>query len=148
MPSIALSKPRLAAALLLCAALLGPAHGTPPDAAEATPARAVFQISDADPAKWGLVLGNVANAQKALGKSLVVEVVVFGPGINALKNGSPLDARVKAAVANGVAFAACENSMAAFQLAPADMLPGVGFVHSGVVELIERQRQGYAYVRP
>ena len=29
-----------------------------------------------------------------------------------------------------------------------DMMPGIGYVPGGVVELIERQRQGWAYIRP
>ncbi len=29
-----------------------------------------------------------------------------------------------------------------------DMLPGIGYVAAGVVELMQRQREGYAYIRP
>jgi intracellular sulfur oxidation DsrE/DsrF family protein len=136
----------LLAATVLAAAALAP--GRAAAAPDAAPAKALFQISDAEPAKWNLVLNNVANAKRGLGPSLVVEVVAFGPGIGALKGGSVVADKIKAAEADGVHFAACENTMAAFQLTPADMLPGIGFVHSGVVEIIERQQQGYAYVRP
>ena len=30
----------------------------------------------------------------------------------------------------------------------ADILPNVGYVKAGVIELVERQRQGWAYIRP
>jgi intracellular sulfur oxidation DsrE/DsrF family protein len=28
------------------------------------------------------------------------------------------------------------------------MIPGIGYVPSGVVEIVERERDGYAYLRP
>jgi hypothetical protein len=34
------------------------------------------------------------------------------------------------------------------QLAKSDMLPGIGYVQAGVVELMKRQQQGWAYIRP
>lgn len=30
----------------------------------------------------------------------------------------------------------------------ADMLPNIGYVKAGVVELMEKQQQGWAYIRP
>ena len=30
----------------------------------------------------------------------------------------------------------------------ADMLKGIGYVPAGVIELMQRQQQGYAYIRP
>jgi intracellular sulfur oxidation DsrE/DsrF family protein len=29
-----------------------------------------------------------------------------------------------------------------------DMLPNIGYVSAGVVELMKKQKQGYAYIRP
>jgi len=29
-----------------------------------------------------------------------------------------------------------------------DMLPNIGYVSAGVVELMKKQQQGYAYIRP
>jgi len=119
--------------------------------AQSAPAksRAVFQVSDADPQKWNLVLNNVANAAEELGRGNVeLEIVAFGPGIGMLKADSPVAKRVTDALKSGVTIVACENTMAAFKLTASDMLAGIGFVHSGVVELMKRQREGYAYIRP
>jgi intracellular sulfur oxidation DsrE/DsrF family protein len=33
-------------------------------------------------------------------------------------------------------------------LTEADMLPNTSYVPSGVVELVKKQREGYAYIRP
>ena len=110
--------------------------------------RAVFQVSDADPQKWSLTLANVANAQEALGKDAAeIEIVAFGPGVDMLKKDSPVAARVAEAIHNGVRVVACQNTMRARKLTPADMLPEIGSVPSGVVEIMQRQREGYAYLR-
>ncbi len=120
----------------------------PAQAAAAARERAIFAVSDADPQKWNLTLGNIANAIEGIGADEVeIELVVYGPGIAMLKKDSPVVARIAAALKSGVRVAACQHSMQGFNLAPADLAPGVGTVPSGVVELIRRQHAGYAYVR-
>lgn len=48
----------------------------------------------------------------------------------------------------GIKVVACENTLAAQKLAKADMLPDIGYVPAGVIELMNKQQQGYAYIRP
>jgi uncharacterized protein len=43
---------------------------------------------------------------------------------------------------------ACENTMTALKLTPADMNPAISYVPAGVVEIMKRQSEGWAYVRP
>jgi uncharacterized protein len=43
---------------------------------------------------------------------------------------------------------ACENTMKGQKLARSDMLNSVGYVNAGVVEIMQRQQQGWAYLRP
>ena len=109
----------------------------------------VLQVSDNDPAKWGLALNNAQNVQVDLGEDMVeMEIVVYGPGIAMLKGGSPVAQRVSAALKSGVKVVACENTMKAQKLTYDDMLPDIGYVQAGVVELMQKQQQGYAYIRP
>jgi intracellular sulfur oxidation DsrE/DsrF family protein len=116
--------------------------------AEATRERAIFAVSDADPQKWALTLGNIANAIDGLGADgAEIELVVYGPGIAMLKKDSPVADRIAAALKKGVRVAACQHSMQGFKIEPSDLAPGVGVVPSGVVELIRREHAGYAYVR-
>jgi intracellular sulfur oxidation DsrE/DsrF family protein len=116
--------------------------------AESAREQAIFAVSDADPQKWGLTLGNIGNAIDGLGAGAAeIELVVYGPGIAMLKKDSPVADRIAAALKNGVRIVACQNSMRGFHLEQADLAPGVGVVPSGVVELIRRQHAGYAYVR-
>jgi uncharacterized protein len=111
--------------------------------------RVVIQVSDADPGKWNLALNNARNLQSDLGAPNVdVEIVAYGPGIGMLKIDSTVGGRVDEATAAGVKVVACEISMKGQKLTHADMLNGIGYVPAGVVELMSRQQQGWAYIRP
>ena len=117
-------------------------------AQQAAKQKVIFQVSDADPAKWNLTLGNIANALDGIGADKAdIELVVYGPGIAMLKKDSPVADRIAAALARGVRINACQNSMRGAKLEAGDLAPGVGTVPSGVVELIRREHAGYAYVR-
>ncbi len=53
-----------------------------------------------------------------------------------------------ATIASGVSVVACENTMTNQKLSKGDTLGDIGYVKAGVVELIEKQHKGYAYIRP
>ena len=111
--------------------------------------RVVIQVSDADPGKWNLALNNAKNIQADLGAANVaIEIVAYGPGINMLKMDSAVGGRVDEAVASGVKVVACENTMRGAKLTKPDMLDKIGYVPAGVVELMQKQQQGWAYLRP
>jgi intracellular sulfur oxidation DsrE/DsrF family protein len=109
----------------------------------------VLQMSDADPARWNLALNNLRNLQVDLGEDQVdVELVAYGPGIGMLKSDSVVAKRIADSLKTGAKIVACENTMRGQKLVYADMLPDIGYVPSGVVELMRKQQQGYAYLRP
>ena len=116
----------------------------------ATPAnKLVMQVSDADPGKWNLALNNAKNVQSDLGAgNVAIEIVAYGPGIGMLKAESVVGNRVRDALAAGVKVVACENTMTNQKLTKDDMLAGIGYVPAGVTELMQRQQQGWAYIRP
>jgi uncharacterized protein len=121
--------------------------------AQAQPAaqrsKVVIQVSDGDQAKWNLALNNARNIQTDLGAANVdIEIVAYGPGIGMLKLDSPVANRVDEANAAGVKVMACENTMKGQKLARSDMLGSVGYVNAGVVEIMQRQQQGWSYLRP
>lgn len=111
--------------------------------------RIVFQVSDADPAKWNLTLNNVKNVQEDLGeKNVDIEIVAYGPGLGMLKAESVAGNRVAEALGTGVSVVACENTMKNQKITRDDMLPKIRYVQAGVVQLMNRQHQGWAYIRP
>jgi intracellular sulfur oxidation DsrE/DsrF family protein len=109
----------------------------------------VIQVSQNDAAVWNLALNNAKNIQKDVGKDNVsLEIVAYGPGINMLTAESEVGNRINEAIDSGVQVMACQNTMRNQKLKPEDMNPKVGYVASGVVEILQRQQQGYAYLRP
>jgi intracellular sulfur oxidation DsrE/DsrF family protein len=139
---------RKLALVLAAVACIGAA---PSSSAQSTAARpkVVIQVSDADNSKWNLALNNARNIQADLGAANVdVEVVAYGPGIGMLKMDSVVGTRIDEAVSSGVKVVACENTMKGQKLTQADMLKGIGYVPAGVVEIMQKQQQGWAYIRP
>jgi uncharacterized protein len=91
----------------------------------------------------------VRNIQAAYGKDKVeIEVVAFGHGIGLLKADSTLANRVDDTLASGVHVYACENTMRGFKLKKDEMHAKIGYVPAGVIEIIAKQRQGWAVMRP
>lgn len=130
----------LFAAGLLCSAALhaaGPAN------------RLVLQVSDEGEKKWNAVLNNVRNIQAEVGKDKIeIEVVAYGAGLDMVTADSLVANRVEEAMAAGVRFVACGNTMARRKLGKDDLVAGVEVAQAGIVRLMQRQQQGWAYVRP
>jgi uncharacterized protein len=109
----------------------------------------VIQVSDADTGKWNLALNNAKNVQNAFGADKVaIEIVAYGPGIGMLKLDSAVANRIDESKKAGIEIVACQNTMKNMKLTADDMLPNTSYVPSGVVELIKKQKEGYAYIRP
>jgi uncharacterized protein len=142
----------IVSALILALSLAGCASTSPSSAGNAATAskqKVIFQVSDADPKKWALALNNAENVQEDLGKTNVeIEIVAYGPGIGMLKMDSEVSGRVTQALNNGVAIAACENTMAKQKISRSEIIDKISFVKAGVVELMQKQQQGFAYIRP
>lgn len=146
----------LAAIALTLAAIPAASHAV--DTVKAKPVKVkkahpkqkvIIQVSDNDPKKWNLALNNAQNVQEDLGKkNVAIEIVAYGPGLGMLKLDSEAGNRVKDALENGGKVVACENTMMKQKLTRADMLPNLGYAKAGVVELAQKQSQGYAYIRP
>jgi hypothetical protein len=112
-----------------------------------TKSRIVFQVNEDDSKKWNTVLSNVNNVQEELGK-VEVTVVAIGPGLGMIKADALTANRVQDAMAAGVRFVACGNSMQAMHLTRDDMIDNIAYAKAGYVEIMRLQQQGYAYIRP
>ncbi len=117
--------------------------------AQATKPGVVVQVSDDSVATWNQALNVVKNIQGEYGKDKVdVELVVFGNGAGLLKFDSQLSNRIDETMASGAQVLMCQNTMKGRKLTEADMHAGIGYVKAGVVEIIEKQKQGWAVLRP
>ena len=109
--------------------------------------RVVFQVNEDDSRKWNTVLANINNVQEELGR-VDIAVVVIGPGLGMLQADALTANRVQDAMAAGVRFVACGNSMQAQHLTKDDMIDGIAYAKAGYVEVMRLQKLGYAYIRP
>ncbi|MCM2306681.1 MAG: DsrE family protein [Sulfuritalea sp.] len=133
--------------LVLASTIL--AAGIPAATAEPAKPGVVIQVSDGDTKSWNQALNVIKNVQAEYGKDKVdIELVVFGNGSGMLKFDSPLANRIEDTLASGASVSMCENTMRGQKLTKADMHPKVGYVKAGVIEIIEKSRQGWTVVRP
>ena len=120
-------------------------------AAIAEPAKQgiVIQVSDSDTKTWNQALNVIKNIQAEYGKDKVdIELVVFGNGSGLLKFDSPLANRIDDTLASGASVSMCQNTMKGQKLAVADMHPKIGYVKAGIIEIVEKSKQGWTVVRP
>jgi intracellular sulfur oxidation DsrE/DsrF family protein len=74
--------------------------------------------------------------------------VVIGPALGMLKAEALTANKVQDAMAAGVRFVACGNSMTAQKLEKDDMIDGIAYARAGYVEIMRLQQQGWTYIRP
>jgi len=48
----------------------------------------------------------------------------------------------------GVKFVACNNALTSYEIKKEDIVEFVDIVPTGVLELIKKQSEGYAYIKP
>ena len=111
--------------------------------------RVVFHLDEPSRGRAEQVLGNLANLLNDLGEqNVAVELLANGGGVRMLLTEAEWAGRIAALQTRGVRFVACANSLAHLELDPANLLPGVEVVPAGVSELVKKQAQGWAYIRP
>lgn len=109
---------------------------------------AVIHLDEEGDAKHEAVLRNIAHLLDDVGGGAEVELVAHGPGITVCLSDDPSAEAVQQLIARGVVVAACENTMARQSIDRARLAPGVVTVRSGVSEVIRKQWEGWAYVKP
>lgn len=108
----------------------------------------VVHLDEAEPDKHASVLRNIGNLLDALDDGTQIELVVHGPGLAAVVINAPHAARLRELLSRGVAVAACANTMREKNISTEGLVEGVHVVPAGIAELVRRQREGWAYVRP
>ncbi|KPV40508.1 hypothetical protein AN478_06320 [Thiohalorhabdus denitrificans] len=132
--------------LVVLALLVGPVQAQPESLADH---QVVVQISEGDAFKQKIVLNNVSNLLKHYGPDLVdIEVVAYGPGLRLLFEDNANQGRIDNLMKQGVEFSACSNTMANMGKDLDDLIAGTEKVAGGVVYLMERQEEGWSYLRP
>jgi len=123
-------------ALMGCATLFGSKQGL------------VLQVSDNDPKVWNQTLNNAMNVANELGDKAQIEIVAYGPGLKMLMFDSEVNNRLTDASKKGITLAACGNTMRKTKVTEKDLNPNAKVVKAGVVEIMSKQKEGWAYVKP
>jgi intracellular sulfur oxidation DsrE/DsrF family protein len=58
-----------------------------------------------------------------------------------------LPVELAALKSKGVQFVACEQTLKQLKLEKTDILPEAGFVERGIVHIVEREEQDWAYIK-
>ncbi len=76
------------------------------------------------------------------------EVVVYNMGLEFLMpSKSKHITTIKALHAKGVRFIVCENTMTTRKISKEQFIPEVEYVTAGIVEIVEKQEQGWSYIK-
>lgn len=114
--------------------------------------KVVLQISDPNPFKQTLVLNVANNLVKHYGPDNVdIEIVAFGPGLRLLLDGNSNASRIDGLSSNGVRFAACQNTIAAFTKAlgkKPELHKDATPVAAGVVRILELTDKNFTLIKP
>lgn len=112
--------------------------------------RVVFHLDEPGKDRADLVFRNIENLLADLGENNVeVELVANGGGVKALVKGPDSHAeQIERLAAKGVRFVACAYSLRQLEIARDTLLESVEVVSSGVGELVKKQAEGWAYIRP
>ena len=119
--------------------------------------RLAIQVNQNDKTVMDLALNNAKNVidyYSSKGETVAVEIVTYGPGLHMLRSDtSPVKERiaVMSLENSNLVFAACGNTQAnqsKVENKPVALIGEAKITPSGVVRLMELQKQGYAYIRP
>ncbi len=114
------------------------------------PRQIVFCITSADDESINHVLSSANNVLKFYGpENVEMEIVAYYHGIRALlKSEKEIAVRVDALMQYDVKFIACGNTMQTKNIKPSELIEGSEIVTAGIVEMLERVKSGWIYIKP
>jgi len=118
------------------------------------PRQFIFPITSSNELEISHVLSSASNVIKFYGADKCeVAIVCYSKGIKALLAKAyffdkDIQKRVRSLMTYDVEFIACNNTMKTYKITQKELLKNVEVVTAGIVELIERQRKGWTYIRP
>ncbi len=109
---------------------------------------AVFHINDASVNKQRSALKNIENLRAEM-PDIPIELVVQGEAITmVVDRETALKPELETLPQEGVTVAVCRNTMRGKGISSEQLILGVEIVPSAVGELVRRQKQGMAYIKP
>jgi intracellular sulfur oxidation DsrE/DsrF family protein len=99
--------------------------------------------------EFEITISNIKNYFKGLsGQNFTACLVVNGPGIKLLGKDDPHAQKLTELAELGLEIKVCKNAINHFKIKPEWLLPSGKIIPSGLLEIIDLQRKGYAYIKP
>lgn len=131
---------------LMCIFSYGESTFSDPQPTFDNPRKVVIQLYDSELKKVNHNLSTIYNILKEYpSESLKVVVVAYANGVRALKSDYDKKTltRIESLMEYDVEFIVCKNTMETMKWTSKDFIEDVSYVQAGIVELIERQMDGY-----
>ena len=106
----------------------------------------VVQANARDSAEFKRALILASNMHEVLTKAQF-EVVVYGPAVKYLSAFSDEQPLIQKLQSEGIKIIACGRSLSAENLKESDLAPAISVVPFGAVHIVNRQKQGWQYIR-
>ena len=101
---------------------------------------------------WQLAAGNALNMEdycRREGIACQMELVANGPAVKLFVPAqAELQKTAEELMARGLKLHLCKNALDANKMTAADLWPGCEVVPAGLVDIVELQNKGFAYIRP
>lgn len=110
------------------------------------PRKVVYSLYVGDLETVNHTIGSMYNILKEYpNESLKIVVVAYGKGLRVLKKDYDANTlnRVKSLMEYDVEFVACKNTMETMKWTEKDFIDGISYTQAGIVEVIEKQQEGY-----
>jgi len=116
--------------------------------AQNTPHKLVVQMVDNNPKVQNGLIKQLNNLKNGYGEEITIEVVCHGPGLDLLhKERSEYREELLALKERGIIFVACENTLKGRDIPREAIMEEFDFVPMGIGEVMEKQEQGWSYVK-
>lgn len=112
--------------------------------------KVIFHVDEL--AKWKLTLNNANNLiEAAIGREMKIEVLANAEAVKYYDTEQDDETQTELMESlneKGVRFVACNNALNVFQVDKQNLISFISIVPAGVLELAEKQSEGYSYIRP
>lgn len=110
--------------------------------------KVVFHIDEMN--KWSLVIGNVKNTISYCKENNIkyrIEVVANSEAVKGYLSNFEIEGIAYLQKLH-VEFVACNNAIRNYEIQLKELISGITVVPAGIIELVLKQQDGYAYIRP
>ncbi|MCG9880244.1 MAG: DsrE family protein [Bacteroidia bacterium] len=108
----------------------------------------IMQLTSNDVAVHKGLVKQLNNLKEGWGEKVAIEVVCHGPGIDFLnQEKTTFKDEIYKLKEQGIVFVVCENSLKERKVSKESILPNMDYVKMGIGEIVEKQEQGWVYIK-